>query len=165
MKWLIFYYLILQGIFTSSSDYLRRATDGRVYFARVEIIVPPNWDTASCGRSLPVGAYTSRGTVNDAAIRIGTEHPIFGSQPWTQQSKGCGLSGDYISMGYHYILQFNETENSIGGSSGNTGRESGGDIDANENGNDSENGYGPSRGYTYGSNAANPTPTGKTLSF
>lgn len=96
---------LFQGIFTLSSNYLHRATDGRAYFHQVEIIVPPNWDTASCGRSLPVGAYTSRGTMNEAAIRIGTEHPVFGSKPWTQQSRGCGLSGDYISVGYHYILQ------------------------------------------------------------
>ncbi len=114
--------------------------------------MPPNWDTASCGRALPVGAFTSRGTMNDAVIRIGTEHPIFGNQPWTQQSRGCGLPGDYISVGYHYILKFNETENSIGGSSNGGGS---GDID--ENG----NGYGTNRGYTYGSNTANPTPTGK----
>lgn len=52
-------------------------------------------------------------------------------------------------------MQFNETENSIGGSSG-------GDTDG--NGNDSDNGYGTNRGYTYGSaNAVSPTPTGKIV--
>ncbi|CAG7818395.1 unnamed protein product [Allacma fusca] len=104
-----------KGIFTSASDYLRKATDGRVYFHRVVIVVPPMWDTRACGRVLPVGSFTSRSSYNDATIRIGTEHPVFGYLPWTQQSRGCGLGGDFISVGYHYILQFNETENSISG--------------------------------------------------
>ena len=116
---MIFLIFWLQGIFTSASDYLRRATDGRVYFHRVTIVVPPMWDTRACGRLLPVGSYTSRSAVHDSTIKIGTEHPIFGYLPWAQQSRGCGLGGDFISVGYHYILQFNETENSISGSGGN----------------------------------------------
>lgn len=108
---------VLQGVLTSASDYLRRATDGRVYFHRVTIVVPPHWDSVACRGALPSSSYTSRGAVNEATIRIGTEHPIFGQYPWTQQSRGCGLPGDFISVGYHYILQFNETENGIVGSS------------------------------------------------
>lgn len=101
----------MQAIFTSASEYLREATNGRVYFHRITIVVPPMWDTRACGRSLPVNSFTSRSSINDATFRIGTEHPIFGHLPWTQQSRSCGLPGDFISMGYHYILQFNETEN------------------------------------------------------
>ena len=101
------------------------------------------WDTRACGRVLPVGSYTSRSAVHDSTIRIGTEHPIFGYLPWTQQSRGCGLGGDFISVGYHYILQFNETENSISGS-----------------GNDNDNnGYGTGgTGGGYGQNNYNVGP-------
>lgn len=102
---------------TSTSDYLRRATVGRVYFHRVTIVVPPHWDAVSCRGTLPPSSFTSRGAVNEAAIRIGPDHPIFGHYPWTQQSRGCGLPGDFISVGYNYILQFNDTENGIVGSS------------------------------------------------
>lgn len=73
------------------------------------------WDTRACGRALPVNSFTSRSSINDATVRIGTEHPVFGHLPWTQQSRGCGLEGDFISMGYHSILQFNETENTFNG--------------------------------------------------
>jgi len=94
---------------------LKQGTDGRVYFHRVIIVVPPMWDTRACGRALPVNSFTSRSSTNHATIRIGTEHPVFGHLPWTQQSRGCGLQGDFISVGYHSILQFNETENGING--------------------------------------------------
>jgi len=76
-------------------------------------VVPQSWDTLACGRTLPVGSYTSKSSLHDAAIRIGTEHPIFGHLPWTQQSRGCGQPGDFISVGYQYVLKFNETENII----------------------------------------------------
>jgi hypothetical protein len=135
-------------------------------------VVPSNWDSLACGRSLPANSFTSRSRVNDAIIRIGSDHPVFGSSPWTQQSRGCGLPGDFISVGYNYILQFNETENVIGGSTGgsgghlsNSGSGSGTDIDEND-GNDSENGYGTNRAFSYGFNApvnsaVGGVPTGK----
>lgn len=94
---------------------MKQATDGRAYFHRIVIVVPPMWDTRACGRALPTNSVTSRSTTNRATIRIGTEHPVFGHLPWTQQSRGCGLEGDFISVGYHSILQFNETENTING--------------------------------------------------
>lgn len=148
---------VLQGVLTSVSDYLRRATDGRVYFHRVTIVVPPTWDSVSCRGALPGSSYTSRGAVNEATIRIGMEHPIFGQYPWTQQSRSCGLPGDFISVGYHYILQFNETENGIVGSSASSSSSSlgsnkvsygGSGSSYTEPGNDFDNHYEGSRGYT-----------------
>jgi len=178
----LFNFCDLQGILTSSSEYLRRATDGRVYFHRVVIVVPPNWDNLACGKTLPANSFTSRSRVNDAVIRIGSDHPVFGSSPWTQQSRGCGLPGDFISVGYNYILQFNETENVIGGSTGSGSSGSGGhvngvgsetDIDGNDE-NDSENGYGTNRGGSSSSslgygfntpvNSLGGVPTGKESS-
>ncbi len=73
------------------------------------------WDTRACGRALPVNSFTSRSSIKDATVRIGTEHPVFGHLPWTQQSRGCGLEGDFISVGYHSILEFNETERAFNG--------------------------------------------------
>ena len=77
------------------------------------IVVPANWDFAACGKSLSHVSYTSRGGVPNADIRIGTNHPVFGKFPWTQQSLGCGQPGDFISVGYQYMLGANETENII----------------------------------------------------
>jgi hypothetical protein len=96
-------------IFTSSSEYLNQATRGRVYFQQVSIVLPASWDSRACGRLLPA-APTSASSIRDAHFRVGGEHPVFGHNPWTQQSKGCGKQGDMISVGYQYVLQHNDTE-------------------------------------------------------
>ncbi|XP_035701868.1 uncharacterized protein LOC110862936 [Folsomia candida] len=55
-------------------------------------------------------SYTSASSIRDSQFRIGGEHPVFGHNPWTQQSKGCGQQGDMISAGFQYVLQYNDTE-------------------------------------------------------
>ncbi|XP_021963346.1 calcium-activated chloride channel regulator 2 [Folsomia candida] len=99
----------LQLIFTSASEYLNTATKGRAYFHRVHIILPAAWDYRACGKMLP-NSYTSASSIRDSQFRIGGEHPVFGHNPWTQQSKGCGQQGDMISAGFQYVLQYNDTE-------------------------------------------------------
>ena len=99
----------LQGIFTSASDYLYEATHRKTYFHRVIIVLPPNWDGRACGKLLPA-IHTSASTVANAEFRIGSEHPVFGHSPFTQQSQGCRRPGDFVSLGYQYIMQYNETE-------------------------------------------------------
>jgi len=96
-------------MFSSASEYLNGATKGRAYFHRVTIVLPAAWDSRACGKVLP-GSYTSGSSVRDAEFRVGGEHPVFGHSPWTQQSKGCGKQGDMISLGYQYIMQYNDTE-------------------------------------------------------
>jgi len=97
-----------QGIFSSASGYLHEATFRKVYFHRVIIVLPPTWDSRACGRSLPA-SHTSASLVAKAEFRIGGEHPLFGHAPFTQQSLGCQKPGDFISMGYQYLMQYNDT--------------------------------------------------------
>ncbi|CAG7835179.1 unnamed protein product [Allacma fusca] len=99
-----------QEIFTSASDYLNVATEGRVYFHRVIVVLPAHWDTRACGTQVPA-QLTSASTASKAAFIVGNDHPIFGSLPFTQQSRGCGKPGDFISLGYKFFLP-SITENS-----------------------------------------------------
>ena len=42
-------------------------------------------------------------------VHIGLDHPIYREIPFTQQSRGCGQNGDYISIPYHFFTNWNHT--------------------------------------------------------
>lgn len=77
------------------------------------IVLPAHWDRSYCdnSRHFQVNAFTSSASTETADFHIvGDEHPIFGSAPFTQQSQGCGKPGDFISVGYQFLTQYNESE-------------------------------------------------------
>ena len=45
----------------------------------------------------------------DVDVHVGLDHPIYRKSPFTQQSRGCGQSGDHISMPYHFFTDWNTT--------------------------------------------------------
>lgn len=74
------------------------ATGGRASIREVTVALPRNWrtDALTCSLLTPL---TAAATPTDAHIRITSNHPVFGSRPWAQQSQGCGRQGDYIQLG------------------------------------------------------------------
>ena len=73
----------------------------------ITITVPSNWDTSDCGDRTFVPSVPK-----NPDVRIGPSHPVYKNRPWTQQSKGCGERGDYISLSDAYFTDssYNETE-------------------------------------------------------
>ena len=47
--------------------------------------------------------------LQDVDVHVGLDHPIYRKSPFTQQSRGCGQSGDHISMPYHFFTDWNTT--------------------------------------------------------
>ena len=45
----------------------------------------------------------------DTDIHIGQDHPVHRKSPFTQQSRGCGLQGDFISFPYRFFTEWNRT--------------------------------------------------------
>ena len=41
-------------------------------------------------------------------------HPIYGSRPYTQQSRGCGQPGDYIGLPFNFLTTWNNTWENFG---------------------------------------------------
>jgi len=97
---------------TEASAVLNEGLYGKAYFKEVTIVVPSHWQDARCHMNVqePAGgvAYQS------ADIRITTESPIFGASPFTQQSKGCGERGDFITFPETFFTNWNNTLNSWG---------------------------------------------------
>ena len=50
----------------------------------------------------------------DTDIHVGSDHPVHRSSPFTQQSRGCSLQGDYISFPYHFFTNWNVSQEIFG---------------------------------------------------
>ena len=86
----------------NASSALHRATDGRVYFGQVTILMPTGWLTNSaCMLNTSSQAWPRTGK---ADIIVNPTHPVFGIQPYTlQHSVTCGVSSKlpiYLSKDY-----------------------------------------------------------------
>lgn len=88
-------------MFDSASEILNTAIPG-LSFGSISVVIPKTWN--SCGTFKPIRDSTSLMTWNSSDIKIGNAHPVFGYEPWTQQPRGCGLEGDFISLPRTWIL-------------------------------------------------------------
>ena len=86
----------------NASSALHRATDGRVYFGQVTILMPTGWliDSA-CMLNTSSQAWPR---IGKADMIVNPTHPVFGNQPFTlQHSVTCGVSSKlpiYLSKDY-----------------------------------------------------------------
>lgn len=96
-------------MFLSGSQSLFEATG--LTFGTVSVTVPSSW--TKCGSYLiqNTKGYTAW---NTSTIRVGRSHPIFGEQPWTQQPRGCGLQGDFISLSSDWLTSTNVSDTQRG---------------------------------------------------
>ncbi|XP_045111844.1 calcium-activated chloride channel regulator 1-like isoform X2 [Portunus trituberculatus] len=86
---------IIQAIKTAVSDAskaLFRATDNKLYFKRVKILVPSTW------KSVTVDQPATNEAFEESQMRVDLMNPVYGDQVYTVQPGGCGDPGRYIHI-------------------------------------------------------------------
>ncbi|CAL4095473.1 unnamed protein product, partial [Meganyctiphanes norvegica] len=91
----------LKNVLREFSRVLYVSTSGRASLREATVVLPRSWhkDAPSCGAAASPGTITPRAAPLDSQIVITGPHPVFGANPWAQQSQGCGRPGDVIRMG------------------------------------------------------------------
>ena len=46
----------------------------------------------------------------EADVKVTLDHPIYKAAPQTQQSRQCGMRGDFINLPYSLFTSWNETQ-------------------------------------------------------
>ena len=91
-----------------SSLSLHKSSSGLFYFQSITVLVPADWKDSSCGVSIRgPGADTPYAP---ADIYIEKPGAVGGYLPLTQQSSGCGVGGDFISLPHTFISNQNITD-------------------------------------------------------
>lgn len=101
---------ILRGIkalLDTSSLVLNGAVSGLAYFHGVTVVVPSSWRDGKCGVSIK--SPNRKTPYRTPDIILGSQHPVHGDRPFTQQSKGCGRPGDFIYLPHTYLTNQNIT--------------------------------------------------------
>ncbi|XP_054924728.2 calcium-activated chloride channel regulator 1-like [Dermacentor andersoni] len=82
----------IKALFRSSSAFLHKATNGRVYFKHVTIEVPKTWPKRSSARALSSGFF------DRSDVRVDQPTALHGDRPFTVQKRRCGEPGDFIQV-------------------------------------------------------------------
>ncbi|KAK8756685.1 hypothetical protein V5799_000609, partial [Amblyomma americanum] len=82
----------VQALFRSSTEFLHKATNGRVYFKHVIIEVPKTWPK----RNSSWAPSSSASEKSDVLIDMPT--PPYEDRPFTTQLKPCGEPGEFIHL-------------------------------------------------------------------
>ena len=92
----------MQHTLLGASGVLHSALDGKVYIKSVNVVVPSSWRESKCSEAIrpPKGDTPYR----RADVWVSGPHPIHDERPFTQQSRGCGQSGDFISLPFQFLL-------------------------------------------------------------
>ncbi|XP_064486754.1 calcium-activated chloride channel regulator 1-like [Ornithodoros turicata] len=88
----------IKSLFSSASDLLHDATNGRVYFSQVTISVPSTWPQR------PEAESVNSDFFQYADIRVKEPNPHYGSIPYTLQPRRCGEPGEYIHLTADFLL-------------------------------------------------------------
>ncbi|XP_033120351.1 calcium-activated chloride channel regulator 1-like [Anneissia japonica] len=94
----------IKEIFTSASEKLLNATNKRVYWERITILVPKSW------KHKPEYEAVTSESFDRANVAIDFENPRWGDNPYTQQLGGCGEPGEYIHLTPNYLLDKSTSE-------------------------------------------------------
>lgn len=99
----------IKALFQSASLFLHQATEGRLYFKRVTIVIPKTWpDRANV-------EWTSANLYDSSDIRIAPPNPRYNDTPYTIQPRGCGEPGDYIHLTPNFLINLRgSTEDNFG---------------------------------------------------
>ena len=97
-----------------SSRLLHQATDGRAFIRSVNVVLPASWTgdlSSSCRRNV---SRTRLDFYSEADVKISSgPHPLFSGGAdslWTQQSRECGQTGDYISAGPDFFFRMDASD-------------------------------------------------------
>merc|ERR1719330_419858 len=97
----------VQELFKKSSGVLSTSLSGRGYFREVVVVIPSSWDSSMCG--FPLESLSAGTAYRNADVMIEEEDPVHGHSPFTQQSRGCGESGDKIYLPTSFIKEIDNT--------------------------------------------------------
>lgn len=86
-----------------------RATDGMAGLGSVTIVLPAHWSSRSCLPPPPTPGEEPPIITQRPQIIVDMPHAVFGDNPWTQQSGGCGSQGDFIQLGVKFLKAANMT--------------------------------------------------------
>ncbi|XP_072140168.1 calcium-activated chloride channel regulator 1-like [Dermacentor andersoni] len=87
----------LKALLESSSRFLHRATNGRVYFKSFNIEVPKHWPKRKVDRHLGATQFLN------SDVRIVSSKSCGFQEPCTVTSQGCQEKGDYVFIPAEYL--------------------------------------------------------------
>ncbi|XP_077497511.1 uncharacterized protein LOC144108103 [Amblyomma americanum] len=90
----------IKALFRSSTEFLHKATNGRVYFKHVIIEVPKTWPK----RNSSWAPSSSASEKSDVLIDMPT--PPYEDRPFTTQLKPCGEPGEFIHLTPGFLATF-----------------------------------------------------------
>ncbi|XP_063886364.1 LOW QUALITY PROTEIN: calcium-activated chloride channel regulator 1-like [Scylla paramamosain] len=80
-----------------TSQALFKATDNKLYFKKVKILVPSTW------KGVAVDQPANNEAFEDSEMRVELRNPVYGDQVYTVQPGGCGDPGRYIHITPNYL--------------------------------------------------------------
>ncbi|XP_077547752.1 calcium-activated chloride channel regulator 2-like [Haemaphysalis longicornis] len=100
----------IKALFESSSKFLHRATNGRVYFKRVTIEFPISWPKRVGARPLSSSSF------EESDVRIELPVGPYGDEPFTEKRMPCGGQGAFIGLTPGFLAQTRNVTTQGGGS-------------------------------------------------
>ncbi|XP_077546581.1 calcium-activated chloride channel regulator 4-like [Haemaphysalis longicornis] len=101
----------IKALFQSSSEFLHRATNGRVYFKQVTINLPETWPKRPKARRSRAGSFDKSDVRVDfsttASSIVNSSSDFDADQPFTKQIMRCGRPGDFIQLTPTFLLELN----------------------------------------------------------
>ena len=88
---------------TSVSTQLYDAIGGRGRFGSFRILVPASWSNEECLLRRNILSKYAHGQAPD--FKVDSPHPLYGTEPWTQQYGQCGVSGLNIRLPFPMIVE------------------------------------------------------------
>ena len=83
-----------------SSNALCTALEGRAYFRDVTILIPSHW---AANRNCLADTNITWPRTHMADLIVGQDHPVFGSQSFTLNYGGCGVSSLPVRLPIGYL--------------------------------------------------------------
>jgi len=100
----------LEELITKTSKYAAKINKEQTSLSVFQVKVPRHWDFSVCSGPSGQRRTTYARPSQSTDIIIGRNHPVFGTQPWTLQNRGCGQKGLIINLPYSFLLK--TTQNS-----------------------------------------------------
>ncbi|XP_070378104.1 calcium-activated chloride channel regulator 4A-like [Dermacentor albipictus] len=82
----------IKSLLRSSSEFLHRATNGRVYIKRVTIDFPNTWPQRNVSRRVSSSSFEK------SDVRVKVPGSLAENRPFTRQTRPCGKPGSYIQL-------------------------------------------------------------------
>ena len=101
------FFILFQILLRDSSKKLYEALNERAFFKSVSIVVPSSWQNGKCQTIIrpPKGGTPYR----SQDIVVTNTHPVYGDNPHTLQTSGCGHPGDKINLPYSFVTAWNQS--------------------------------------------------------